>query len=71
MGFEDENQKMKRQGFCSLPQRTAGGTPPLWLPGEPMGSKRDASEMLTGKRKQPADAEEAALPRTRTLTLTP
>ena len=67
MGFEDENQRMKRQGFCSMPPRTAGGTPPLWLPGEVMGGKRDASGMMTGKRKQPPDAVTLTL----TLTLNP
>ena len=54
MGFEDENQKLKRAGFFSMPQRTAGGTPSLWLPGEMMGAgKREASEMMAGKRKAP------------------
>ena len=61
MGFEDENQKLKRAGFFSMPQRTAGGTPSLWLPGE-MGGKRDANEMMAGKRKLAPDADGGSHP---------
>jgi len=62
MGFEDENQKLKRAGFFAMPQRTAGGTPSPWLPGDLMGGKRDANEMMAGKRKLAPDAEAGSHP---------
>ena len=61
MGFEDENQKMKRQGLLDAPEDGGRHAPP-WLPGEAMGGKRRRERDGDGQRKQPADAEVAALP---------